>query len=135
MFHTWAITTGQKTSKVIAVGMACCPKIPTPASTLVPFACGSIFMFRAVFSPMMALKMPPRRMLTCTKSREELAKEVWGHTDVATSRVIDVHIRNTRAALEKKSSYRYIHTTRGLGYRFRAEPKNGTEAGAEELPE
>ena len=48
MFHTWAIITGQKTSNVIAVGTACCPKIPTPASTVVPFATGSIFMFRAV---------------------------------------------------------------------------------------
>src|SRR5215208_4720976 len=59
MFHTCAITTGQKTSKVIAVGMACWPKIPTPASTLLPFATGSIFMFRAVLKPMMALKVPP----------------------------------------------------------------------------
>ena len=33
---------GQNTSNVIAVGMACCPKMPTPASTLVPFATGSI---------------------------------------------------------------------------------------------
>ena len=48
MFHTCAIITGQKTSRVIAVGMACCPKIPTPASTVVPFATGSIFMFRPV---------------------------------------------------------------------------------------
>jgi DNA-binding response OmpR family regulator len=69
------------------------------------------------------------------KSREELAKEVWGHTGVAASRVIDVHIRRTRAALEEKSSYKYIHTVRGFGYRFRAEPKNGTGEGAEELPE
>src|SRR3712207_8155216 len=64
MFHTCAIITGQKTSRVIAVGMACWPKIPTPASTVVPFATGSIFMFRALFMPMMALKVPPRRMLT-----------------------------------------------------------------------
>ena len=64
MFHTWAITTGQKMSKVIAVGIACCPKIPMPASTLVPFIAGSISMFRAVLRPTMALKMPPLRMLT-----------------------------------------------------------------------
>jgi hypothetical protein len=63
MFHTWAMSTGQKTSKVIAVGMACWPKIPTPASTLVLLATDSIFMFSAVLSPMMALKVPPRRML------------------------------------------------------------------------
>src|ERR671913_1143062 len=55
------------------------------------------------------------------KSREELAKEGWGHAGVGSSRTIDVHIRRIRAALEKKSSYEYIHTARGLGYRF--EPK------------
>jgi DNA-binding response OmpR family regulator len=61
------------------------------------------------------------------KSRQELAKEVWGHASVGASRTIDVHIRNTRAALEEKSSYRYIHTVRGFGYRFQAQLKN--EAG------
>src|SRR5215213_6687997 len=70
MFHTWATSTGQNTSNVIAVGMACWPKMPTPASIVVPFATGSIFMFRAVFIPMMALKVPPLRMLTCTPPME-----------------------------------------------------------------
>src|SRR5918992_5782761 len=54
------------------------------------------------------------------KSREELAKEVWGHAGVGASRTIDVHIRRLRAALEERSGYRYIHTARGLGYRFEA---------------
>jgi DNA-binding response OmpR family regulator len=52
------------------------------------------------------------------KSREELAKEVWGHAGVGSSRTIDVHVRRIRAALAKKSDYDYIHTVRGLGYRF-----------------
>jgi DNA-binding response OmpR family regulator len=65
------------------------------------------------------------------KSREELAKEVWGHAGVSASRVIDVHIRMTRVALEEKSSYRYIHTVRGFGYRFEAKAKNGTGEGAD----
>jgi DNA-binding response OmpR family regulator len=53
------------------------------------------------------------------KSREELAKEVWGHVGVGYSRTIDVHIRRLRAALaEKKSDHEYVHTVRGLGYRF-----------------
>src|SRR5918997_1316710 len=69
------------------------------------------------------------------RSREELAKEVWGHAGVGSSRTIDVHIRRIRAALEEKSSYQYIHTARGLGYRFEAEKKNGTGEGAEGLPE
>ncbi len=56
------------------------------------------------------------------KSREELAKEVWGHAGVGSSRTIDVHIRRIRAALSEISSYEYIHTQRGLGYRFEAKP-------------
>lgn len=57
------------------------------------------------------------------KSREELAKEVWGHAGVGSSRTIDVHIRRIRAALDEQSDYEYIHTARGLGYRFEARPK------------
>jgi DNA-binding response OmpR family regulator len=65
------------------------------------------------------------------RSREELAKEVWGHAGVGSSRTIDVHIRRIRAALEEKSSYQYIHTARGLGYRFEAKPKNKTGVGTD----
>jgi DNA-binding response OmpR family regulator len=67
------------------------------------------------------------------RRREELAKDVWGDGSVAASRVIDVHIRRIRVALEERSSYRYIHTVRGLGYRFGAEPKNGTGEGTDLL--
>ncbi|MDX6380031.1 MAG: two-component system, OmpR family, response regulator RegX3, partial [Rubrobacteraceae bacterium] len=35
------------------------------------------------------------------------------------SRTIDVHIRRIRATLAQ-SDYEYIHTARGLGYRFEA---------------
>src|SRR5918994_355262 len=56
------------------------------------------------------------------RSREELAKEVWGHAGVGSSRTIDVHIRRIRASLSA-SDYEYIHTARGLGYRFEARPK------------
>jgi DNA-binding response OmpR family regulator len=65
------------------------------------------------------------------KSREELAKEVWGHVGVGSSRTIDVHIRRIRATLEEKSSYQYIHTARGLGYRFEVKPKSRARVGAE----
>ena len=58
------------------------------------------------------------------RSREELAKEVWGHAGVGSSRTIDVHIRRIRAALEEKSSYEYVHTAHGLGYRFEPMPKS-----------
>ena len=62
------------------------------------------------------------------KSREELAKEVWGHAGVGSSRTIDVHIRRVRAALEEKSAYEYIHTARGLGYRFEAKPRSTADS-------
>ena len=61
------------------------------------------------------------------KSRETLAKEVWGHAGVGSSRTIDVHIRRLRASLSA-SDYEHIHTARGLGYRFEAQPK-GTDEG------
>jgi DNA-binding response OmpR family regulator len=50
---------------------------------------------------------------------------------VGSSRTIDVHIRRIRAALEDKSSYQYIHTARGLGYRFEAKLKSRAGVGAE----
>src|ERR671915_356307 len=62
------------------------------------------------------------------RSREELAKEVWGHAGVGSSRTIDVHIRRIRAALEQNSSYEYIHTARGLGYRFEPTPRRSAES-------
>jgi DNA-binding response OmpR family regulator len=65
------------------------------------------------------------------RSREELAKEVWGHAGVGSSRTIDVHIRRIRATLERKSAYDYIHTARGLGYRFEPKPRNGTGVGTD----
>jgi DNA-binding response OmpR family regulator len=74
------------------------------------------------FELLVALASAPDEL----KSREELAKEVWGHAGVGSSRTIDVHIRRTRAALEEKSSYEYIHTVRGVGYRFQAKPKDRT---------
>jgi DNA-binding response OmpR family regulator len=49
---------------------------------------------------------------------------------VGSSRTIDVHVRRIRAALEARSSYQYIHTARGLGYRFEAKPKDLAGLGA-----
>jgi DNA-binding response OmpR family regulator len=70
------------------------------------------------FELLMSLASQPGEL----KSREELAKEVWGHAGVGSSRTIDVHIRRIRASLSV-SDYEYIHTARGLGYRFEARPK------------
>jgi DNA-binding response OmpR family regulator len=61
------------------------------------------------------------------KTREELAKEVWGHAGVGSSRTIDVHIRRVRTALAESSDYEYVHTSRSLGYRFEAHLKNASD--------
>lgn len=71
------------------------------------------------FELLVALASDPGEL----KSREELAREVWGHPDVGSSRTIDVHIRRIRAALDERSSYSFIHTVRGLGYRFEPHPR------------
>ena len=70
------------------------------------------------FELLMALASQPGEL----KSREELAKQVWRHAGVGSSRTIDVHIRRIRTSLSA-SDYEYIHTARGLGYRFEARPK------------
>ncbi len=71
------------------------------------------------FELLVALASQPGEL----KSREELAKEVWGHAGVGSSRTIDVHIRRIRASLSN-SDYEYVHTARGLGYRFEPRPKS-----------
>lgn len=52
-------------------------------------------------------------------SREFLMKRVW-HTDfVDDTRTLDVHIHWVRDAIEEDTgSPRYLHTVRGVGYRF-----------------
>lgn len=65
----------------------------------------------------------------CT--RQLIAEEVWGYEHLPSSRTIDVHIRRLRQAIEELSSYEYIHTVHGLGYRFEAVPKSSRAQGAD----
>lgn len=46
-------------------------------------------------------------------SREELMAEVWGYSDAAGSRTVDVHVAELRAKLGKSLR---IRTVRGVGY-------------------
>lgn len=81
------------------------------------------------FELLVALASAPGEL----KSREELAKEVWGHAGVGSSRTIDVHIRRIRAALAERSSYEFVHTARGLGYRFEVLPADRARLTTETL--
>jgi DNA-binding response OmpR family regulator len=76
------------------------------------------------FELLVALAQRPGEL----RSREDLAREVWGHAGVGSSRTIDVHIRRIRAALAG-SDYEYVHTVRGLGYRFEALPRKAGSPG------
>lgn len=58
-------------------------------------------------------------------SREQLLDQVWGVGYGGEARTVDVHIRYLRQKLEPEGgAMRYIHTLRGVGYRFSASEKN-----------
>jgi two-component system, OmpR family, alkaline phosphatase synthesis response regulator PhoP len=55
-------------------------------------------------------------------SREELLQNVWEYQADVSSRTIDVHVAWLRQKLEDNpQNPQYIHTVRGVGYRFTAE--------------
>lgn len=54
-------------------------------------------------------------------SRDMLLERVWGYDFLGDSRTVDVHIRWLREKVEPDPSKPiYIHTVRGIGYRFEA---------------
>jgi DNA-binding response OmpR family regulator len=60
--------------------------------------------------------------------REEIYQRVWGYAMARGDRSVDVFVRKLRQKLEKASAdWRYIHTHFGVGYRFAAEPIDGSE--------
>ena len=59
--------------------------------------------------------------------REEIYSRLWGYAMVRGDRSVDVFVRKLRQKLEKASpEWRYIHTHFGIGYRFAAEPADGS---------
>ncbi len=52
-------------------------------------------------------------------SREELLNSVWGYDSEITTRTIDVHVARLRQKMgDVKDIPKYIHTIRGIGYKF-----------------
>lgn len=52
-------------------------------------------------------------------SREELLNTVWGYDSDITTRTIDVHVARLRQKMgDVKDAPKYIHTIRGIGYKF-----------------
>ena len=56
-----------------------------------------------------------------TISREELLQRVWEYDAMSCTRTVDIHVAWLRQKLEDNPKYpQWIHTIRGLGYKFTA---------------
>src|SRR4051812_27343366 len=72
------------------------------------------------FEILNALARNPGRVFT----RDMLLTRIWGHSAYRDPRTIDVHIRHLREKLETDAKEpEYLFTGRGVGYRFRDEPR------------
>lgn len=65
-------------------------------------------------------------------TRQWLSHEVWGEEFLTTSRTIDVHVRRLRSAIEPYSSWEFIQTVHGMGYRFQPAPTESDESAVTE---
>jgi DNA-binding response OmpR family regulator len=64
--------------------------------------------------------------------REDIYQRVWGYTMARGDRSVDVFVRKLRQKLERVSPrWRYVQTHFGVGYRFAAEPADGTPSQSE----
>jgi DNA-binding response OmpR family regulator len=71
------------------------------------------------FDLLAALASAPGRVFT----RQQLLERVWGYDFFGDERVVDVHIRNIRHALDDDADHpAVIGTLRGVGYRLIAHP-------------
>ena len=71
-------------------------------------------------------------LLACAQDqvlqREEIYQRVWGYAMAHGDRSVDVFVRKLRQKLERASpTWRYIHTHFGVGYRFDAQPADGSK--------
>ena len=64
------------------------------------------------FGLLQALMSRPGRVLT----REQLLNDLWGSDITVTHRTVDTHLKRLREKLGEASAY--LHTVRGVGYRF-----------------
>lgn len=74
----------------------------------------SVPLTKLEFDILSALSRRPRRVL----SRRQLLDQVWGPDWFGDRHVVEVHVSNLRRKLETRAEHRYIHTVRGVGYRF-----------------
>jgi two-component system, OmpR family, copper resistance phosphate regulon response regulator CusR len=61
-------------------------------------------------------------------SRDELHQRVWDVPYRHSDRTVDVFVRKLREKLDRRSSFIYVHTHYGVGYRFGAEARGSDAA-------
>jgi DNA-binding response OmpR family regulator len=67
--------------------------------------------------------------------RDAIYQRVWGYTMARGDRSVDVFVRKLRQKLERVSpGWRYVHTHFGVGYRFAAEPVDGSRPASAPAP-
>ena len=86
------------------------------------------------------LKLPPKEVALLTRlmrdagspvSREQLLDDVWGDGRPDSSRTLDVHVGTLRSRLgDDPAAPRFIHTVRGVGFRFSSPAELGADDGA-----
>jgi DNA-binding response OmpR family regulator len=59
-------------------------------------------------------------------SRRELIRRAGATWRGASSRTVDMNISRIRTCVETPSDYTYIHSIRGVGYRFEPVPKQAS---------
>lgn len=71
------------------------------------------------FDLLLAMATAPGRVY----SRAQLLEKVWGYDFYGDERIVDVHIRSIRSALDDDASApRIVGTVRGVGYKFLLRP-------------
>src|SRR5215211_8931056 len=66
-------------------------------------------------------------------NRRELIRRAGATWRGASSRTVDIHVSRIRSCVERPSDYTYIHSIRGVGYRFEPIPKE-TETSSQAPP-
>ena len=54
-------------------------------------------------------------------TRETILADVWGYEYFGETRTLDMHIKSLRGKIAELSDVQYIHTVRGVGYKFNKE--------------
>jgi DNA-binding response OmpR family regulator len=72
------------------------------------------------FRLLYALALEAGRVVT----RDELLQRIWGRRETHRDRTVDVFVRKLREKIDKRStSYTFIQTRYGVGYKLEAQPK------------